>query len=159
MTYMKISMKTQKFLFFLIQNLKTKVKLKSDVAIIFEITNVAKQVILVERLASFVCYTEKALLQHLGLDTYSDLRQVLNYGCVSIRFPLRKHKYLLLRSITSWFLFWDLPFWHIYLFFVHYLTIFCNFYCKYSHCFRVISPEENICLNAFASFLQYHSAF
>lgn len=77
---MIIRMKTQKFLFFLIQNLKTKVKLKSDVAIIFEIINIAKQVILVERLASYVFYTDKALLQHLGLDTYSNLLQVLNYG-------------------------------------------------------------------------------
>lgn len=98
MKYMKIRLKTQKFLFFQIQNLKTKVRIKTDLAIIFEIIKVAKQVILVERLPSFVCYTDKALLQHLGLDTYSNLLQVLNYGCISIQFPFQEHKFLIYKQ-------------------------------------------------------------
>lgn len=91
-------MKTQKFLFFQIQNLKTKVKIKPDVAIIFEIVKVAKQVILVERLASFICYNDKVLLQHLGLNMYSNLLQVFNYGCIRIRFPLQEHEFLLCKQ-------------------------------------------------------------
>lgn len=79
MNYMKIRMKTQKFLFFQIQNLNVKVKMKTDAAIILEIIKVAKQVILLAKLPSFVCYTDKALLQCLGFDTYSNLLQVLNY--------------------------------------------------------------------------------
>lgn len=72
-----------------------KSKIKPDVAIIFEIIKVAKQVILVERLASFVCYNDKVLLRHLGLDTYSNLLHVLNYGYISIRFPLQEHEFVL----------------------------------------------------------------
>lgn len=53
MKYMKIRMETQKFLFFQILNLKTKVKIKPVVANTFYI-NAAKEVILVERLSSFV---------------------------------------------------------------------------------------------------------
>lgn len=66
---MKIRMETQKFLFFQILNLKTKVKIKADVANIFYV-NTVKQVILVERLSSFVCCADKALLHHHGLDKY-----------------------------------------------------------------------------------------
>lgn len=47
-------MKIQKFLFLQIENLKTKVKIKPDVAIILEIIKVATQLTLVERLASFI---------------------------------------------------------------------------------------------------------
>lgn len=63
-------MKIQKFLFLQIANLKTKVKIKPDVAIIFEIIKVAKQLTLVERLASLICYADKAPLQHPSLDTH-----------------------------------------------------------------------------------------
>jgi len=95
MKYMTTRLKTQKSLFFQRQDLKTKVKIKPDGATIFEIIKVAKQVILVERLGSFVCYADKALLQHPGSDTYSNLLQVLNYGYVSIRFPLQEREFLL----------------------------------------------------------------
>lgn len=64
MKYVKIRMETQKFLFFQILNLKTKVKIKN-----FTI-NTAKQVILVERLAGFICCADKSLLHHLGLDKH-----------------------------------------------------------------------------------------
>lgn len=123
---MKIRMKTQKFLFFLIQNLKTKVKVKSDVAIIFEIIKVAKQVILVERLASFVCCADKALLQHLGLDPYSNLPQVLNYGCISIGFLLQEHEFLLCKQYNI-----SIPI--LFLRSMDIATFFCLLFDNFSH--------------------------
>lgn len=69
MKYMEIRTETQKILFFQILNLKTKAKIKPDVANIFYI-NIAEQAIVVERLYSFVCCADKALPQHLGLEKY-----------------------------------------------------------------------------------------
>lgn len=137
---MKIRMKIWKLLFFQIQNLN--VKVKTDAAIILEIIKVAKQVILVEKLPSFVCYTDKALLQHLAFNTYSNLLQVLIYGCISIWFLLQEHKFLNCKqyniAISNLFL----RSVDISTFFVHYLTFFGTFYCKYFYYFRDTSPAE-----------------